>query len=135
MIIVLDTNILYESHFEDPSFVALFDLLSRSEDDSLVIPQLVIDEMVNLCREAIAKIQRTINQQIQHYHRWLGENLLSPLTDDKVQQAIATYQQNLNVALRRVEADIRPYPETSHTAMRLSGHQSLISSSKPHPGK
>lgn len=114
MIIVFDTNILYESHFEDPSFVALFDLLSRSEDDSLVIPQLVIDETVNLCREAIAKIQRTINQQIQQYHRWLGENLLSPLTDDKVQESIATYQHNLIAALRRVEADIRPYPETSH---------------------
>lgn len=117
MIIVLDTNILYESHFEDPSFVALFDLLSRSENDSLVIPQLVIDETLNLCREAIAKIQRTLNQQIQHYHRWLGENLLSPLTDDKVQEAIATYQQNLVVALRRVEAEIRPYPETSHEVL------------------
>src|SRR2546428_6718334 len=117
MIIVLDTNILYESHFEDPSFVALFDLLSRSENDSLVIPQLVIDETLNLCREAIAKIQRTMNQQIQHYHRWLGENLLSPLTDDKVQEAITTYQQNLVVALRRVEAEIRPYPETSHEVL------------------
>jgi predicted nucleic acid-binding protein len=117
MIIVLDTNILYESHFEDPSFVALFDLLSRSEDDSLVIPQLVIDETVNLCREAIAKIHKTMNQQIQHYHRWTRENLLSPLTDDKVQVAIATYQQNLNVVLSKVEADIRRYPKTSHEVL------------------
>ena len=117
MIIVLDTNILYESHFEDPSFVALFDLLSRSENDSLVIPQLVIDEAVNLCREALARIQRTMTQQIQQYHRWLGENLLSPLTDDKIQEAIATYRHHLIDTFRRVEAEIRTYPVISHEVL------------------
>ena len=48
MIIVLDTNIVRRLPFGKPSFIALFDLLARSEDDSLVIPQVVIDEEIRL---------------------------------------------------------------------------------------
>jgi PIN domain len=89
MIIVLDTNILYKSPLKNPSFVALFDLLSHSENDTLVIPQLVIDEAGNKCREAIAKIQRVLKQQSQEFQQWTGERLSLLLTDDEIQSTIA----------------------------------------------
>jgi hypothetical protein len=94
--------------------VALFDLLSRSENDTLVIPQLVIDEETNKCREAIAKIQHVLKQQLQEFQRWTGEGLSLPVTDDKVQSTIATYEQTLKDTLLRTGATIRSYPTTSH---------------------
>ena len=114
MIIVLDTTILYRSPFKNSSFVALFDLLSRSKDNSLVIPQLVIDEVGNKCREAIAKIQHVLKQQLQEFQRWTGERLSSPVTDDKVESAMATYERTLKDTLLRAGATIRSYPTTSH---------------------
>src|SRR5437588_9446950 len=114
MIIVLDTNILYKSPFKNPSFVALFDLLSRSENDMLVIPQLVIDETVNKCREAITAIQLVLEQQSREFQQWTGERLSLPLTNDKIQVTIAKYEQTLKDTLRRAGATIRSYPTTSH---------------------
>src|SRR6266496_3406892 len=114
MITVLDTNILHKSPFGNPSFVALFDLLSRSKNDTLVIPQLVIEEETNKCREAIVKIQRTLKQQSQDFQQWTGKRLSLSLTDDEIQSTIATYGQTLKDHLLRAGATIRRYPTISH---------------------
>src|SRR5260370_1248834 len=114
MIIVLDTNIVYKSRFKSPLFEALLDWLSRSEDDSLIIPQFVIDEAVNKCREAIVKIQLDLKRQLKELQEWTGEGLSLSLTDDKIQSTLATYEQTLKDTIRRASATIQPYPAASH---------------------
>lgn len=114
MIIVLDTNILYKSPFKNPSFMALFDLLLRSENDTLVIPQLVIDEAVNKCREALGEIRLGLEHQSREFQKWTGEKLSLSLINDKIEDTIAAYEQTLRQTLRQVGAIICPYPKTSH---------------------
>jgi PIN domain len=99
---------------KNPSFKALFDLLSRSEDDSLAIPQLVMDEAINNFKEAITKIQSALKSQSREFQLWTGEELLPPGTNDKVQKTIAKYEQDLKDTLLQAGTIIRSYPATSH---------------------
>jgi len=113
MRIVIDTNIFCEDYYlRGSNFRVLFDGL-HSLPGTLLIPEVVVDEVVNRYREDLQEITSKERETRNSLSRMLSDpSSVPPLNVDVVAQANA-YRAYLEAVIAQ-HGKVLPYPQTSH---------------------
>jgi hypothetical protein len=114
MDIVLDSNIFCADYkLEGSAFRVFFGGLPRVHA-RLVVPEIVIDEVVNKYRERILELNGDLRRVAHEAARLLGRELVTMLDKEVVDEEVSKYEHYLREQLGKAGATILPYPKTKH---------------------
>lgn len=114
MIVILDsTEICANFYLESPAFKLLCDA-ARSAGVTVVVPQVVFDEVVNKFREQIEEASTKVQGSLRRLKQLLSTRTMDlPIVDSAA--AAATYANKLRTRLNQFHAEVPAYPIIAHS--------------------
>ncbi|MDQ3933062.1 MAG: PIN domain-containing protein [Actinomycetota bacterium] len=112
MIVVIDSNIFFSDFLMRRPRFRLIREEAREGRFQLAIPEVVVQETVNLYREELVKAHASLQDRIQKPLSRLNEleSGLQPSTDLDIDATVATYERLLRERLADVRANVLPLP-------------------------
>jgi hypothetical protein len=114
MNILLDSNIYCSDHqLEGNAFRVFLGGLPRI-GGRLLVPQIVLDEVVNKYRERLLTLADDLRRLRHEAQRLLRRDVVQQLSDEALKEEVQRYERYLREQLSTLGATILPYPATSH---------------------
>lgn len=114
MLIVLDSNIFVNDfRMNGSAFAVLFETLS-SLRAKLLIPEIIVDEVMNKYREMLSSTVQQLNKTDVLFYKMTGRQLVQRLSEDDVDQLVSDYKKYFTQKTNQIKAKIEPYPRVSH---------------------
>jgi PIN domain len=117
MRIVLDANIFHADFRMEGNAFRVFTSALRRIGGSLIVTQVVLDEVTHNYREELRDIAACIAKAALRWRRLTGCDLSGGIPDDRIQSQACDYNQWLATRLQSLGAQILPYPTTPHSEM------------------
>lgn len=117
MIVILDTNSIYEDFFLKSAGINKLISVARTGGHKIFIPEVVVLEMVKHYRESLEGIAAILQKQFARLHRKTDIKAENPVTDAKVKQSVREYRAKFNEELKLLGISILPLPAAPHEEM------------------
>jgi len=112
--VILDSNtIIADFAMSSPSFIIILSS-SRKGEIELIIPEIVIDEVLNKHRQRLEKSAADIKTEIGKFNKLGNTNFTNPLSPEIVKETCEAYELRLQEIIENNKIVVLSYPETPH---------------------
>lgn len=114
MKIILDTNIIVSDfRLKSPDFQVLLEN-SKKETEQLIIPQVVVDEVLNKFKQRLELVKSNTEGEIKTFNKLTTSSIEQIISSEKIEQSLKEYKSYLDKIFKDNNVRILPYPATSH---------------------
>lgn len=114
MKIVLDSNIIIADFWmESTNFKLLFES-AKKEDVQVLIPEIVLDEVINKYSQRLHKSVKDIDSELKTYNKISKVDLKHPIKQKQIDKSIKHYQKHLRKTIKENKISVLKYPKTDH---------------------
>lgn len=114
MKVVLDSNIIVADFWmQSPNFQVLLESSKKGNID-LMIPELVMDEVINKFNQRIDKSRNDIGSELATLNKLTNNEIENPVGDGVIEKAKKAYKKHFEKIISINKITILPYPKTEH---------------------
>lgn len=114
MKVVLDSNIIIADFWmQSPNFQVLLESSKKGNID-LMIPELVMDEVINKFNQRIEKSKKDIGSELVTLNKLTNNEIENPVADSIIEKAKKNYRKHFEKIIAINKIGVLPYPKTEH---------------------